>query len=160
MRGRGDLSVFRPCMESALSPRDLPGGQGKRPSQRSFSCKNLRDTPRELPDVLDALVCARKKRTPSGFKGLLFLMNSSFSYTDQRRGQWPYLTQLFLTQIRRWQTFLDVITWMRVSQLLSSCSCSSFTITLEIMTGPSSRIIVKTEMTAIIYLCLSPSKSQ
>lgn len=34
--------------------------------------QELTDTPRELPNVLDALVCARKKRTSSGQRASIF----------------------------------------------------------------------------------------
>lgn len=91
----------------------------------------LADTPvLELPSVSEALVCAGVRGGAHRVKGLRFVMNSNFSHSDQRRGQWPYLSQptltLFLAQTR-WQTSLDPISCRRLNKLLSLlCSCFLF----------------------------------
>lgn len=121
----GMISVFLPRRESALSTRDVPGGPVRHALRDPALARTYRHTEKATLRFRCCSLCQEKKG-PHLVKGLPLFMNSSFSYTDQRRGQWPHLSQLFLTQIRRWQTFLDTITWMRVSKLLSSCSRSLF----------------------------------
>lgn len=172
IRREDDPCVSLPFLESMPSTTEVQQNEIKKDGnrlgaeQRSFPRGVLADTPvLELPSVSDALVCAGARGGAHRVKRLRFFTNSNFSHTDQRRGQWPYLSHptltLFLAQTR-WQTSLDTISCRRLNKLLSPlCSCFLFykqgwwqCHLLELL----SRLM--RERIALIYLCLWHRRSQ
>lgn len=140
MRGRDDLSEFLPCTESVLSemfqeverdapPRDPSPARTYRHAERATQCFRCSSLCQEKKDLI----------WPKGF----YFSWTPVSHTmDQRRGQWPYLSQLFLNPNRKtanisWHYYLNEGEQNTIFMFLFPL------LQVEIRTEPSSRIIVK-----------------
>lgn len=133
----GIISLFLPRMESAFSTRHAPGGQVRRPSQRSFSCKNLQ-TPRESYSMFRCSSLCQEKKDLLWSKGFYFHELQFLIYWPKERAVAPFKS-----------TFPDPshqmanISWLYYLNKGKQITIFVFLLEVEIMTRPSSRIIVK-----------------